>query len=267
MSTVTNTTINKDSGNYVIPEHVAIIMDGNGRWAQARGMERSAGHVEGVNTVRRITEAASSLGIKYLTLYAFSTENWNRPQAEVDMLMHLIVTAIERETPDLIKNNVRLRFIGDRGRMPSETMSRLDQCISRTADDTGLNLILAISYSSRWEITEASKKIAARVVSGELSVNDINAEAFAGALETAHIPDPDILIRTGGDMRVSNFLLWQIAYTELFVTDTFWPDFTGEHLAQIIAEFNTRQRRFGLTGEQVTGLSVNNATPPPSRIM
>ncbi len=240
------------SGKTALPTHVAIIMDGNGRWAQARGMERSAGHVEGVTTVRRITEAASKMGIKYLTLYAFSTENWNRPQAEVNMLMHLIVTAIERETPDLIKNNVRLHVIGDRSRVPIETMQRLDRCVTDTSKDNGLNLVLAISYSSRWEITEAARNIARKVADGTLSLDEITPQTITSHLATAGIPDPDILIRTGGDMRVSNFLLWQIAYAELFITKTFWPDFSENELKDIIAEFSKRQRRFGLTSEQVS---------------
>lgn len=235
----------------VVPAHVAVIMDGNGRWAQARGLERSAGHVEGVATVRRITEAASELGVKYLTLYTFSTENWNRPQHEVDMLMHLIVTAIERETPDLIKNNVRLSVIGDTSRVPEETMARLNRCIADTAADTGLNLILAISYSSRWEITAAVRSIAADVAKGLIKPDEIYDQTVASHLATAGIPDPDVLIRTGGDMRVSNFLLWQIAYSEIFITDNYWPDFSKEQFADIIAEFSRRQRRFGLTGEQV----------------
>lgn len=234
-----------------IPRHIAIIMDGNGRWACDRGMERAAGHVEGVNTVRRITEAASNLGVKFLTLYAFSTENWNRPQAEVDMLMHLIVTAMERETPDLIKNNVRLRVIGDYDRVPQETYLRLDKCVRQTAECTGLNLVLAISYSSRWEITQAARRLACRVRDGDLAPEDIDPKMVSDSLATHFMPDPDILIRTGGDMRVSNFLLWQIAYAEIFVTETRWPDFTADELHDIIRRFNRRERRFGLTGQQV----------------
>ena len=235
-----------------MPAHVAVIMDGNGRWAQARGLERSAGHVEGVTTVRRITEEASRLGIKFLTLYTFSTENWNRPKEEVDALMTLIVTAIERETPDLIKNNVRLTAIGDTERMPAETLARLRKCMADTAHCTGLTLVLALSYSSRWEILEAVRKLAERVEKGELKASEITESHFGHALATAGMPDPDLLIRTGGDMRVSNFLLYQIAYTELAVTPTFWPDYTPEAFREHIAQFQQRQRRFGLTGEQVT---------------
>ena len=244
-------------GGSNIPAHVAVIMDGNGRWAQARGLERSAGHVEGVTTVRRITEAASEAGVKYLTLYTFSTENWNRPKHEVDMLMHLIVTAIERETPDLIKNNVRLSVIGDRSRVPQETMQRLERCIEDTACGTGLNLVLAISYSSRWEITGAVQAISRDVAKGLIKPEDITDCTISEYLTTADMPDPDVLIRTGGDMRVSNFMLWQIAYSEFFIIDTFWPDFSKEEFLDILSEFSRRQRRFGLTGEQVAAPSTD----------
>lgn len=234
-----------------IPRHVAIIMDGNGRWAKARGLDRSEGHVEGVNTVRRITEEASKLGIGYLTLYAFSTENWQRPQAEVDALMHLIVIAIERETPDLIRNNVRLTIIGDIQRMPAEARERLERCIADTSHCTGLTLVLALSYSSRWDITEACRRIAAEAAAGQIAPADISDQTVADHLSTADMPDPDLLIRTGGDMRVSNYLLWEIAYTEIIVTPVFWPDFSKEDFAAAIAEFQHRQRRFGLTDDQV----------------
>ncbi len=234
-----------------IPAHVAIIMDGNGRWAKAKGMERTAGHVEGVNTVRRITEIASDIGIKYLTLYAFSTENWKRPQAEVDALMNLIVMAIERETPDLISNNVRLGMIGDIDRMPEFARTRLQACIDSTSGGTGLNLILALSYSSRWELTEACRRIAKKAAAGELNPDDITAETVASNLSAAAMPDPDLLIRTGGDFRISNFLLWQIAYAEIVVVDKFWPDFTKQDFVDCIASFGNRERRFGLTGDQV----------------
>lgn len=234
-----------------LPRHVAIIMDGNGRWAKARGLDRSAGHVEGVNTVRRITEAASETGISYLTLYTFSTENWNRPKEEVDALMALIVTAIERETPDLIKNNVRLTAIGDLGRMPAESLERLRRCMSDTGRCTGLTLVLALSYSSRWEIVEACRRIAAEVRDGRMSVGDIDESLLSANLCTHDMPDPDLLIRTGGDMRVSNFLLYQIAYTELAVTPTYWPDYGKADFFSHIVEYQRRQRRFGMTGEQV----------------
>lgn len=234
-----------------VPEHVAIIMDGNGRWAQSRGFERSAGHVEGVNTVRRITEIASEVGVKYLTLYTFSTENWNRPAEEVDMLMHLIVTAIERETPDLIKNNVRLTMIGDMERLPKFAAERLQRCFADTAHCTGLNLILALSYSARWEITRAVREITMEVSEGELLPEDINDETISMHLTTAGIPDPDLLIRTGGDFRISNFLLWQLSYAEIIITQHFWPDFTKQDFVDCIVSFQGRQRRFGLTAEQL----------------
>lgn len=234
-----------------IPRHVAVIMDGNGRWAKARNLERSAGHVQGVSTVRQITEIASELNIGYLTLYTFSTENWNRPKEEVDALMHLIVTAIERETPDLIKNNVRLTMIGDTSRMPKFALDRLNKCIEDTSADTGLTLCLALSYSSRWEITNAVKKISQEVVSGVLKAEDITDDIISAHLTTAQMPDPDLLIRTGGDKRVSNFLLWQIAYSEIYITDKYWPDFSKEDFCRAIIEYQSRERRFGLTSEQL----------------
>ena len=234
-----------------LPAHVAIIMDGNGRWATSRGLSRSSGHVEGVNTVRRITEESSRLGIKYLTLYTFSTENWNRPADEVDALMHLISIAIERETPDLIKNNVRLTMIGDIERLPEEPRRRLEGCFAATAHCTGLTLCLAISYSARWEITRAARILARKAAEGSLDPESINDDIFASSLTTAGIPDPDLLIRTGGDNRVSNYLLWQIAYSELIFTDTFWPDFSPEEYRNIIRTYQTRERRFGLTSDQI----------------
>lgn len=237
--------------NSHLPAHVAIIMDGNGRWAQARGLERSAGHVEGVNTVRRITEEASALGISYLTLYTFSTENWNRPKEEVDALMELIVIAIERETPDLIKNNVRLTTIGELDRMPEQAAARMRRCIADTAHCSGLTLVLALSYSSRWEIARAVRDIARRYAEGKLSLDDIDENTVSEALTTAGMPDPDLMIRTGGDMRLSNFLLYQAAYTELIVTPTYWPDYSKEMFRAHIADYQHRQRRFGLTGEQI----------------
>lgn len=227
-------------------------MDGNGRWAKARGLDRSEGHVEGVNTVRRITEEASELGIGYLTLYTFSTENWNRPQEEVDALMHLIVIAIERETPDLIKNNVRLQMIGDSSRMPREAYERLQQCIADTSHCTGLTLVLAISYSSRWELVRAARLFAEDVAAGRAEASAMDSDAaLSRYLTTASYPDPDLLIRTGGDHRISNFLLWQIAYSEIYVTDTYWPDFSREDFIRALKDFRGRERRFGLTSEQL----------------
>lgn len=249
---IKNLTMIKEIDKNRLPRHVAIIMDGNGRWAKARGLDRSQGHVEGVNTVRRITEIASEIGVEYLTLYTFSTENWNRPKEEVDALMHLIVIAIERETPDLIKNNVRLNMIGDTSRIPAEAYDRLCQCISDTSHCTGLTLTLAISYSSRWEILEACHRFALDVEAGKRKAADMNSDGiFETYLSTAGIPDPDLLIRTGGDHRVSNFLLWQIAYSEIYVTDTFWPDFSKEDFVKSIVNFQSRERRFGLTSDQI----------------
>jgi len=234
-----------------LPRHIAIIMDGNGRWAKQHGFMRSIGHENGVTTVRKITEIASELGIGFLTLYTFSTENWNRPKDEVDALMNLVVVAIEQQTPDLIKNNVRLTAIGDLERMPQFARERLNKCMSDTSHCTGLVLCLALSYSARWEIVEATRKLAQRAVSGELNPDDINDEIFASALATSHMPDPDLLIRTAGDERISNFLLWQIAYSELYFTPKFWPDFTKEDFCEAIVHYQQRERRFGKTSEQI----------------
>ena len=234
-----------------LPRHIAIIMDGNGRWAKQHGFMRSIGHENGVTTVRKITEIASELGIGFLTLYTFSTENWNRPKDEVDALMNLVVVAIEQQTPDLIKNNVRLTAIGDLERMPQFARERLNKCMSDTSHCTGLVLCLALSYSARWEIVEATRKLAQRAVNGELNPDDINDEIFASALATSHIPDHDLLIRTAGDERISNFLLWQIAYSELYFTPKFWPDFTKEDFCEAIVHYQQRERRFGKTSEQI----------------
>ena len=236
-----------------LPRHVAVIMDGNGRWAKKRNLERSEGHVEGVNTVRKITEIASEIGIGYLTLYTFSTENWNRPKEEVDALMNLIVVAIERETPDLIKNNVRLTMIGDIERMPEFARKRLQKCMDDTSHCNGLVLNLALSYSSKWEILKAVKAIAEEVRDGKIAVEAIDDTLFGNHLTTRNIPDPDLLIRTAGDLRISNFLLWQIAYSELYFTDIYWPDFTKDDFCRAIIDYQSRERRFGKTSEQVEG--------------
>ena len=234
-----------------LPRHVAVIMDGNGRWAKQRGLQRTEGHVKGVETVRKITEIASQIGIGYLTLYTFSTENWNRPKEEVDALMNLVVVAIERETPDLIKNNVRLDMIGDIDRMPDFARERLTRCINDTAHCTGLTLVLALSYSSKWEILEAVKSISARVKAGELDIDDIDDACFSNSLTTRGMPDPDLLIRTGGDLRISNYLLWQIAYSELYFTPKYWPDFDKDDFCEAILEYQRRERRYGKTSEQI----------------
>ena len=242
-------TDNLDSNR--IPRHVAIIMDGNGRWAKEHGRERGFGHENGVTTVRRITEVASQLGVQYLTLYTFSTENWNRPQAEVDMLMHLVVTAIEQQTPDLIANNVRLTTIGDLARMPQFARERLERCMADTSHCTGLVLCLALSYSARWEIVEACRNLSRQALDGSIAPGDIDEQLFARNLATAAMPDPDLLIRTGGDLRISNYLLWQIAYSELYFTDKYWPDFSEQDFVDAIVDFQARERRYGKTSEQI----------------
>lgn len=228
-----------------LPEHIAIIMDGNGRWAKEQGYDRIFGHQNGVISVRETTEAAAEIGIKYLTLYAFSTENWNRPQSEVDALMELLIDTIEKETPTLNKNNVRLLAIGDLSRLPGAAGEKLQRCLDTTSGNTGLSLVLALSYSSRWEITNATKNICKAVLEGKIKIEDIDDQLICDNLTTKSIPDPDLLIRTSGEERISNFLLWQIAYTELYFTPTHWPAFRKENLYQAIYEFQQRERRFG----------------------
>ena len=235
-----------------MPRHVAIIMDGNGRWAKARGLDRSAGHSEGVKSVRRVTEICSELGLEYLTLYTFSTENWNRPKEEVDALMHLFSLVLVREVPDLKRNNVRLNIIGDIDKMPEEARNNLHQGVKETAHCTGLTLTLAISYSSRWELTRAARLIAERVAAGEISPDDIDERLVADSLATYPMPDPDLLIRTGGELRLSNYLLWQIAYSELYFTDILWPDFGKLQLVEALLDYQRRERRFGKTSDQLT---------------
>lgn len=234
-----------------MPRHIAIVMDGNGRWAKQHGLKRMFGHKQGVTTVHNITESAAELGIEYLTLYTFSTENWNRPKEEVDALMSLLVDTIVKETPTLMKNNVRLTTIGDTSRLPEETRRKFMQCIEQTSVNTGLTMVIALSYSSRWEMIEATKQIAAKVEKGELRVEDINEQTLSDAMTTAGMPDPDLLIRTSGEYRISNFLLWQIAYSELYFTDCLWPDFTVEEFYKAIVDYQHRERRFGKTSEQV----------------
>lgn len=241
-----------------IPRHVAIIMDGNGRWAKKRGMIRSFGHENGVPTVHNITEVANDLGVEYLTLYTFSTENWNRPQMEVDALMHLVVTSIEKETPELIEKNVRLTTIGDMERVPEFARTRLQKCMADTAHCTGMELCLALSYSSRWEIVEAVRGIANEVAEGKLKPADIDDAVLSAYMLTAHMPDPDLLIRTAGDLRISNYLLWQIAYSELYFTPVLWPDFSKEDFLEAIIDFQSRERRFGKTSEQVINDNEQN---------
>ncbi len=234
-----------------LPQHVAIIMDGNGRWAKAKGKDRTCGHQEGVVSVRKVVEAATTVGLKYLTMYTFSTENWNRPEAEVQALMSLLVAAIHRETTDLMKNNVRLMAIGNLDRLPAEAYATLQDCIKQTSANTGVTLILALSYSSRWEITEAVKRLAMEAVEKKITPNDITEAVVSDHLTTKGIPDPDLLIRTGGEYRISNYLLWQCAYTEFYFCDTYWPDFNENELRKAIAVYQSRERRFGKTSEQV----------------
>ena len=234
-----------------LPEHVAIIMDGNGRWAQRQGKERVYGHMHGVDSVRAVSEAAAELGIHYLTLYAFSTENWNRPQEEVDALMHMLVDTIEKETPTLNQNNIRLLTIGDTQRLPQAVRERFTQCIAQTAQNTGLSLVLALSYSSRWEITQMVREVAQMALFGGVKVDDIDENLLSSMLTTKHIPDPDLLIRTSGEMRLSNFLLWQLAYTELYFTDKCWPEFNKEEFYKAIVDYQHRERRYGKTREQI----------------
>ena len=234
-----------------IPRHVAIIMDGNGRWAKRQGLARMFGHRQGVETVHRITEAAAELGIEYLTLYAFSTENWNRPKEEVDALMVLLVDTIVKETPVLMKNNVRLQTIGDLSRLPQATRDKFVECISTTSQNTGLTMVVALSYSARWEMIQMVKQIVSKVQDGQLLVEDINEDTVSGHMTTAQIPDPDLLIRTSGELRISNFLLWQLAYSELYFTDCLWPEFTNEEFYRAIVDYQRRERRFGKTSEQI----------------
>ena len=234
-----------------LPVHIAIIMDGNGRWAKKKGNERIFGHKNGVRAVRDTVEAAAELGVNYLTLYAFSTENWNRPRTEIDALMSLLVSTLDKETDNLMENNIRLLVIGDIESLPSKVNRFLQQAVQRTSGNTGLKLVLALSYSARWEIVNTLKSIGAKIESGELTSNEITCNHITEMLQTGNIPDPELLIRTSGEFRVSNFLLWQIAYTELYFTETLWPDFTKEDLYRAICNFQNRERRFGMISEQV----------------
>lgn len=232
-----------------IPAHVAIIMDGNGRWAKEKGHERTFGHQAGAETVHVIAEEAARMGVKFLTLYTFSTENWNRPADEVAALMSLLMDSIEEET--FMKNNIRFRIIGDSKRLPEAVLDRLNKCIERTSGNTGMCLTLALSYSSRWELTEAVKKIARKVENKEISVDDIYDITIDENLATNYMPDPELLIRTGGEVRLSNYLLWQCAYTELYFCETYWPDFNEEEFHKAIYYYQNKERRFGKTSEQL----------------
>lgn len=243
-----------------IPAHIAIIMDGNGRWAAKRGLERSYGHQAGVETVRRITAACTKLGVKFLTLYTFSTENWNRPSYEISALMGLVLSSLEDEI--FMKNDVRFRVIGDIARLPEDVQKKLHETEEHTKGNATMTMVVALSYSSRWEITKAVQDIVTDVKAGKISEQAICEDMVSKYLQTAFMPDPDLLIRTGGEVRVSNYLLWQIAYSELYFCDTFWPDFAEEDLYRAIANYQSRQRRFGKTEQQIEDQNklANNST-------
>jgi undecaprenyl diphosphate synthase len=234
-----------------LPKHIAIIMDGNGRWAKEQGQDRLFGHYHGVVSVRKVVEAATEIGIQFLTLYAFSTENWDRPEEEVRGLMTLFVDTIAKEVPDLHKNNIKLHFIGNLSLLPNEARTALSNAMELTAQNTGLNLVIALSYSSRWELVEASKSIAQKVLDGDLQVDEITEAVISENLTTSAFPDPELMIRTSGECRISNFLLYQLAYAELYFTDTLWPAFGKEDLWKALMDYQSRERRFGKTSEQI----------------
>jgi undecaprenyl diphosphate synthase len=243
----------KLQGSGEIPRHIAIIMDGNGRWAKKRGLPRIAGHNEGVESVRDTVEACGQLGVQYLTLYAWSTENWKRPQDEVSLLMRLLLKALKDETDRLHKNNVRIQAIGETVRLPQEVQNELLEDIQRTKENTGLTLTLALSYSGRWDLAGAMKRVACDVKAGKLDPMQITEETVASYLSTAGVPDPDLLIRTSGEFRISNFLLWQLAYTEIYITPKNWPAFRRDELYAAIRDYQRRERRFGMVSEQLKG--------------
>jgi undecaprenyl diphosphate synthase len=234
-----------------IPHHIAIIMDGNGRWAQQKGAMRIFGHKNAINAVRDSIEGSAELGVKYLTLYAFSTENWSRPEDEVKALMELLVDSIAQEVPSMMKNNIRLLAIGETESLPTRAREKLNEAIRLSSANTGLSVVLALSYSGRWEIQHAIKSIVKKVEAKQLEIEDITQEVIAAHLNTKDIPDPELLIRTSGEIRISNFLLWQLAYTELYFTEVLWPDFRKEHLVEAILDYQKRERRFGKTGAQI----------------
>ncbi|MEO1517283.1 MAG: isoprenyl transferase [Bacteroidota bacterium] len=234
-----------------LPRHIALIMDGNGRWAKEKGQPRVFGHRSGVKSVREVTEAAAELGVEYLTLYAFSTENWSRPRFEVNALMTLLVDTLTKEVATLNKNNIRLKAIGNLNRLPDRTHKALLDGIEDTANNDRMTLVLALNYSAKWEIVEAARKLAIEAASGQLDPNTIDEKRFSDALATREMPDPELLIRTSGETRISNFLLWQIAYAELYFTEVYWPEFRKDHLYQAILDYQNRERRFGKTSEQL----------------
>ena len=237
--------------NERIPRHIAIIMDGNGRWAEEKGQERLYGHFQGVESVRNIVEGCSELGVEYLTLYAFSTENWDRPQPEVDGLMALLVDTVHKEVPVLNKNKIRLHMIGDMQMLPGFAQHAMQEAMDMTSHNNGLNLIMALSYSSRWELTNAVKNIGIDVKAGKIDPETIDQHTIQQYLSTSKLPDPELMIRTSGEYRISNFLLYQLAYAELYFTNTRWPDFRKENLYEAIIDFQSRERRFGKTGNQI----------------
>ncbi|MFQ5644213.1 MAG: isoprenyl transferase [Thiogranum sp.] len=239
------------AGQQSLPRHVAIIMDGNGRWAKSRNLPRYMGHRAGVKTVRRVVEACRQRGIEALTLFAFSSENWRRPRIEVGLLMDLFVRTLKKEVNRLDRNNVRIQFIGDRSAFDPKLQKMMGAAERQTADNSGLTLVIAANYGGRWDLVEATRRMAARAVAGELSVDDIDSEMLAGELCNAGLPEPDLFIRTGGEQRISNYLLWQLAYTELYFTDLLWPEFDAAAFDEALLSFASRQRRFGKTGDQV----------------
>jgi undecaprenyl diphosphate synthase len=242
----------KDSINISsLPKHIAIIMDGNGRWAEEKGKDRLFGHLNGVESVREVVEGAAELGVQYLTLYAFSTENWDRPLEEVSGLMELLADTIRKEVPTLNKNNIKLHVIGDINMLPVNAKNQLEEAIRETSSNSGLNLIMALSYSSRWEIVDTVKRIAKDVKEGVMQIEDIDQDSFHDKLATGAFPDPELMIRTSGEYRISNFLLYQLAYAELVFTNTLWPDFRKEHLYEAIVDYQKRERRFGKTKQQI----------------
>jgi undecaprenyl diphosphate synthase len=243
------------AANDNIPTHVAVIMDGNGRWARRRALPRHAGHRSGVGSVKKIVELAAERGVKYLTLFAFSSENWARPREEVSKLMGLFVEALQREVDELHRNNVRLEFIGAREQLQAGLIEKIAAAEAQTAGNTGLRLIVAVAYGGRWDIVRATQSLAGKVAAGELDVSDIDDEALAAQLQLANVPDPDLLIRTGGEQRISNFLMWNLAYAELYFCDTLWPDFGDRDFDEALAFYAVRQRRYGHTGEQVEAVN------------
>lgn len=244
-------TDSSDSNPADVPVHVAVIMDGNGRWAKSRTLPRHAGHRSGVKSVKKIVEIAAKRGVSYLTLFAFSSENWRRPKEEVGRLMNLFLEALQREVDALHRSEVRLTFIGERDALQPGLVKRIAAAEDKTKDNSGLNLIIAVAYGGRWDLVTAAKSLASKVAANEMSVADINDESFAAELALAGKPDPDLLIRTGGEQRVSNFLLWNLAYAELWFSDCLWPDFSEQHFDEALSYYRSRQRRFGHTGEQV----------------